>query len=168
MPQPAPGTPDRAGRRPLRIYLAAPLFTQTERLANRSLAAGLERELPGAAVTLPQDFKTAGRYNDRRSYRTLFARCLAAIDTADAVVAVLDGADADSGVAFEVGYAYARRVPVVAVRTDYRAGADRGVNAMLSQAAGRFVFDMAFREDPVALARDVAARLRSLLGNAEA
>jgi len=63
-----------------------------------------------------------------------------------------------------VGYAYARRVPVVGVRTDYRAGADRGVNMMLSQAAARFVFDMAFREDPAALAREVAAKLRQVLG----
>jgi len=147
----------------MKVYLAAPLFTQTERMANRSLAAGIERELPGATVVLPQDFKVSGKYNDRKNYRVLFAKCLEAIDTADALVAVLDGADADSGVGFEVGYAYARRVPVVGIRTDYRAGQDRGVNVMLSQAAGRFVFDMAFRENPETLARDVANKLRQLL-----
>jgi nucleoside 2-deoxyribosyltransferase len=147
----------------IRVYLAAPLFTQTERRANRELAAGIERELPGSEVILPQDFKVSGKYNDRKNYRKLFGECLRAIESADAVVAVLDGADADSGVGFEVGYAYARRVPVVGVRTDYRAGQDRGTNVMLSQAAGRFVFDMAFREDPAALARDVAAKLRQLL-----
>ena len=147
----------------MKVYLAAPLFTQTERRANRELAALLEREIGGAEVILPQDFKVSGKYNDRKNYRLLFRKCLEAIERADAVVALLDGADADSGAGFEVGYAYARRVPVVGVRTDYRAGQDRGVNVMLSQAAGRFVFDMAFREDPAALARDIAAKLRSLL-----
>jgi nucleoside 2-deoxyribosyltransferase len=157
------GVRDAAGAGRLRIYLAAPLFAQTERIANRDLAARLERELPGAKVILPQDFKVSDSYNDRKNYRFLFRSCLESIDTADALVAVLDGPDADSGVGFEVGYAYARRIPVVGVRTDYRAGQDRGVNLMLSQAAGRFVFDMAFQEDPGALARDVAAKLRQLL-----
>jgi nucleoside 2-deoxyribosyltransferase len=147
----------------VRVYLAAPLFNQTERLANRELAAGIERELPGAEVVLPQDFKVSGKYNDKKNYRVLFGKCLEAIDVADALVAVLDGADADSGVGFEVGYAFARRVPVIGVRTDYRAGQDRGVNVMLSQAAGRFVFDMAFQEDPGTLARDVAAKLKQIL-----
>ena len=151
--------------KPLCIYLAAPLFTQTERTFNRALAARLEEELagPGARVVLPQDFKMSGSYNDKRNFRHLFRKCLEAIDTADAMVAVLDGADADSGTAFEVGYAYARRVPVVGVRTDFRAGQDRGVNMMLSAAAGRFVFDMSFREDLDVLARDAAAKLRALL-----
>ncbi len=162
-PAPQPGTGNRRPGTRVRVYLAAPLFTQTERMANRALAASIEREMPGAVVVLPQDFKVAGKYNDRKNYRVLFAKCLEAIDTARAMVAILDGADADSGVGFEVGYAFARRVPVVGVRTDYRAGQDRGVNVMLSQAAGRFVFDMAFQEDPDSLARDVVAKLKQLL-----
>jgi nucleoside 2-deoxyribosyltransferase len=147
----------------VKVYLAAPLFTQTERMANRTLAANIERDLPGAVVILPQDFKVSGKYNDKKNYRVLFAKCLECIDTADALVAILDGADADSGVGFEVGYAFARRVPVIGVRTDYRAGQDRGVNVMLSQAAGRFVFDMAFQENPNSLARDIVAKLKQLL-----
>jgi len=160
----SPQTPDPEPRTPLKVYLAAPLFTQTERTFNRALAALLEEELAGAEVRLPQDFKVSGSFNEKRNFRHLFRRCLESIDTADVVVAILDGADADSGTAFEVGYAYARRVPVVAVRTDYRAGQERGVNMMLSQAAGRFVFDMAFREDPRALAREIAGKVRAVLG----
>ena len=163
MAKPTTGTRPPTPEVRVRVYLAAPLFTLNQRRANRGLAALLEKELPGAEVILPQDFKVSGKYNDRKNYRELFRLCLQAIERADAVVAVLDGADADSGVSFEVGYAYARRVPIVGVRTDYRAGQDRGVNVMLSQAAGRFVFDMAFREDPATLARDVAVKLRGLL-----
>jgi nucleoside 2-deoxyribosyltransferase len=147
----------------LKIHLAAPLFTLNERQWNRRLAAAIEEKLPEAAVMLPQDFRVEGRYNDPKTYADIFKKCLAEIDSADAVVAVLDGADADSGTAFEVGYAWARGVPVVGVRTDYRAGQDRGANLMCSRACARFVFDMSFREDLGALASDVARKLRAEL-----
>jgi len=147
----------------LKVYLAAPVFSQNERQWNRRLAAAVEKELPGAAVMLPQDFRVEGRYNDPKTYADIFKKCLAEIDAADAVVAVLDGADADSGTAFEVGYAWARGVPVIGVRTDYRAGQDRGANLMCSRACARFVFDMSFREDLGALASDVARKLRAEL-----
>ena len=48
----------------------------------------------------------------------------AAIDRCDALVAVLDGADVDSGTAAEVGYAFARRKPIVGYRGDVRLSAD--------------------------------------------
>lgn len=147
----------------LRIYLAAPVFTQNERQWNRRLAAAVGRQLPGADIVLPQDFRVEGRYNDPRTYGAIFGKCLTEIDSADAVVAVLDGADADSGTAFEVGYAFCRGVPVIGVRTDYRAGQDRGANLMCSRACARFVFDMSFREDLDALAADVARKLRAEL-----
>ena len=40
--------------------------------------------------------------------------------TADAVLAVLDGPDVDSGTAAEVGWAAAHRIPVVGWRSDFR------------------------------------------------
>jgi nucleoside 2-deoxyribosyltransferase len=48
------------------------------------------------------------------------------IDGADAVLAVLDGADVDSGTAAEIGYAYARGLPVVGIRLDLRTTGDPG------------------------------------------
>lgn len=52
------------------------------------------------------------------------ARNAELIRAADAVLAVLDGADVDSGVAAEVGYAAALARPVVGVRTDWRTSGD--------------------------------------------
>ncbi len=43
-----------------------------------------------------------------------------AIDNADALVAVLDGPDIDSGTAAEIGYAYARGLPILGYRSDFR------------------------------------------------
>lgn len=47
-----------------------------------------------------------------------------AIDSCDALVAVLDGVDVDSGTAAEIGYAYAREKPIVGYRGDFRLSAD--------------------------------------------
>jgi nucleoside 2-deoxyribosyltransferase len=47
-----------------------------------------------------------------------------AIDRADAVVAVLDGADVDSGTAAEIGYAFARGKRVIGYRSDVRLAGD--------------------------------------------
>ena len=66
--------------------------------------------------------------------------------SADALVAILDGADADSGTSFECGLAYALGIPIVAVRTDFRGGGDDlpgqalpTINLMLAQAVAAAV-----------------------------
>ena len=46
------------------------------------------------------------------------------IDTADGVVAVLDGVDVDSGTASEIGYAFARGKHIEGLRTDWRLAGD--------------------------------------------
>ena len=46
------------------------------------------------------------------------------IDECDAVFAVLDGTDVDSGTAAEIGYAFAKRKPTVGYRGDFRLSAD--------------------------------------------
>jgi nucleoside 2-deoxyribosyltransferase len=48
----------------------------------------------------------------------------ASIDAADAVFAILDGVDVDSGTAAEIGYGYARGKYVCGLRTDFRLAGD--------------------------------------------
>ena len=55
-----------------------------------------------------------------------------AINHSDAVVAVLDGVDTDSGTCIEMGYAKGQGKLVIGVRTDFRAGEDGGLNLMVS------------------------------------
>ena len=42
------------------------------------------------------------------------------LDWSEAVVAVMDGSDPDSGTAWERGYAYARGKPIITFRSDFR------------------------------------------------
>jgi nucleoside 2-deoxyribosyltransferase len=123
------------------IYLAGPLFTQAEWQWNAALAAKLRGS--GYEVVLPQDrAEPMLRGDEAFDGRVLFSGNLADIERVDVVVAVLDGADADSGTCWESGYAYKAGRPVIGLRTDLRAGGDdpkTAVNLMLSQSCSAFV-----------------------------
>ena len=111
----------------MRIYLAGPLFTTPEREWNVGLAARLRAG--GHEVFVPQDHPVA-----ERTGRAIFRRDLGGLDWADTVVAIMDGADPDSGTCWECGYAYARGKTVVLFRSDFRgSGDERDIpyNAML-------------------------------------
>jgi len=150
------------------IYLSAPLFAQVERRWNRELALALEERLPGVRVILPQDIRIHRRYNDPRNFPAMFRKCLEALDSARVVVAILDGPDADSGVAFEVGYARAKGKPIVGVRTDFRKNQDRGLNMMVGQALTRFCPVLSFNEHVGTLATEIVGKIRAVWGKAGA
>jgi nucleoside 2-deoxyribosyltransferase len=121
----------------MRLYVAGPLFTQAERAWNERLADALTSA--GHKVFLPQTEVKAITSLDAD---VIFQVDVDGVRSAQAVVAILDGADPDSGTCFECGIAYALGIPIVAVRTDFRAGGDAlpgqklaSINLMLSQAA---------------------------------
>jgi nucleoside 2-deoxyribosyltransferase len=122
----------------IRIYLAGPLgFSEAGRhFYNRVLIPHVARL--GGEVLDPWTLTDAGRIRTvqrmpyglakREAWRKLNlemgATNRAAIDAADAVVAVLDGTDVDSGTAAEIGYAFARGKRIVGYRGDFRLSAD--------------------------------------------
>lgn len=117
-----------------RIYLAAPLFSEAERIYNHQLADLLAQNL--FDVYLPQEAGDDSDLRETAEQYNLFCRNLQALRDADIIVAVIDGADADSGTAWEMGYAHALNKPVYALRTDFRrAGIFEHVNLMLEQSA---------------------------------
>ncbi|MGB7283194.1 MAG: nucleoside 2-deoxyribosyltransferase [Candidatus Acidiferrum sp.] len=97
----------------MRIYLAGGLFTLAERLFNNELATQLR--LKGYAVFNPQE-------NEPREFSTgaIFTMDKSGIDRSDVILANMDGADPDSGTAWECGYGYAKGKMVVTYRTDFR------------------------------------------------
>lgn len=122
-----------------RIYYAGPLFTKAERDWNEWLAAALEAR--GYQVALPQVQVTAFVTPERIDFAGIFSACIEQIKAMDAVVAIFDGPDVDSGTAFECGYAYAIGKPIIGVRTDLRSnGEEKGLNTMLSRCCQQFVY----------------------------
>jgi nucleoside 2-deoxyribosyltransferase len=129
----------------MKLYFAGPLFTTPERTWNAEVTAALRAA--GHDVFLPQE-KEPGK-----DAAGIFATDVGGIDSADGLVAIMDGADPDSGTSWEVGYAY-RKKPIVLVRTDMRGNAGSGgsgYNAMLTESA-------TIRVDAVAAPIDRVAR----------
>ncbi len=117
-----------------RIYLAAPLFSEAEKWFNVQLYEMLTGGL--FEVYLPQEIGDDTHCRDTGAHARIFKSHMAALHAADAVVAVIDGSDADSGTSWEMGYASALGKPVVAIRTDFRmAGHHERVNLMLEQSS---------------------------------
>lgn len=113
------------------VYLAAPLFSEAELDFNRMLRDEIKSS--GFNVFLPQeDSNNVKDRDDRQSI--IFSKNEAAIESSDIIVAVVDGADVDSGTAWEIGYAYARGKPILGLRTDFRTlGIEGTVNLMIER-----------------------------------
>jgi nucleoside 2-deoxyribosyltransferase len=147
----------------MHIYFAGPLFTQAERAWNAAVARSLQAG--GHTVFLPQtEVQTIGTLDAD----AIFKVDIDGVRSADALVAILDGADADSGTCFECGIAFTLGIPIVGVRTDFRGGGDAlpgqrlaTVNLMLAQAVTAIVHV----PDPSASAEMFAAAiLKALAG----
>ena len=128
----------------MKVYVASPLgFSAPGRLWSDEVLhpllekAGIEILDPwadqgdlGTGLAMP-----AGDERVRSLFaasRDLAQKNFAMVRAADAVLAVLDGTDVDSGTATEMGYACALGTPVVGLRTDFRQAGDHdGVNVNL-------------------------------------
>lgn len=121
----------------MRIYVAGPLFTAAEREFNARLAARLEGA--GYRVFLPQRDTSQDHAGSGYAAR-IFQADLEGLNGADVVLAVCDGIPVDDGTAWEVGYAFARGLPVVGLRTDSRMfGREEQVNLMIQESVTAMV-----------------------------
>ncbi len=109
----------------MRVYLAAPLFSQAEREFNEKIKSRLLED--GFTAFLPQE----------ECSQNVFDCCIENLEKSDAVVAVFDGPQVDDGTAFECGYAFAKGIPVVGLRTDFRRVGEftNEINTMLENCA---------------------------------
>ncbi|MBO4552369.1 MAG: nucleoside 2-deoxyribosyltransferase [Candidatus Methanomethylophilaceae archaeon] len=123
----------------MRIYFAAPLFSQAEREFNSKVAAELRKE--GFDVFLPQENSVIDGIPDtdekrRRLLTGFFAKDIEAIESSDVLLIVLDGRVPDEGATFELGYAYARGKICVGLKTDSRVSEMGTDNAMIVGSLG--------------------------------
>lgn len=119
----------------MKIYLAGPLFSEAEQDWLRSLKGRLQ-DL-GYDVVWPYElFNQAevASWGDAAS-RRIMEGCRGALMACDLVVALLDGTQVDDGTAWELGFAHAKGLPAVGIRTDTRyCGETPGarINAMIA------------------------------------
>lgn len=121
------------------MVIFGPLFTQAERTWNRILAAAIQKASEARfQVILPQEEtrKLLKANSSAASEQDAIAGvCFDNAVRADVAVAILDGADADSGTCIEIGWRKGQdpSAPVIGLRTDSRISEDQGLNLMLSR-----------------------------------
>lgn len=121
----------------IKTYLAAPLFNDRERAFNTALAAILSTHcdvfLPQRDGLLLADLLADGIPLDIAETR-IFERDRVALSECEMLIAVLDGAHIDEGVAFEIGFANARGCLCLGLQSDTRRALPSGNNPMIGQA----------------------------------
>lgn len=137
----------------MRIYLAGPLFSEAERawmktIQQRILSQALD---PDSTVQVIWPYELLS--NDdiaalgNRAGQEIFARCKSELESADVLVACLDGTQVDDGTAWEIGYFFRHREgnahrSIIGIRTDARnAGETKTsvVNAMIENSCDLIV-----------------------------
>ena len=123
----------------MKIYFAAPLFSEAEREFNVKVTKELRKE--GFDVFLPQEHSEITEVPDtdekRRKLLTgFFTNDIEAIDGCDIFLIVLDGRVPDEGACFELGYAYAKGKICVGLKTDTRVSEMGTDNAMIVGSLG--------------------------------
>jgi nucleoside 2-deoxyribosyltransferase len=128
-----------------KVYLAAPLFSETELSFNRSLRDKLS-DL--ADVYLPQDDGellvelVREGVPVEQAKRRIFQSDIVAIEGCDILVIVMDGRIIDEGACFELGYAFSRGKACVGIKTDVRSLLPFGDNPMVECALQRIFRDV--------------------------
>lgn len=125
-----------------RVYLAAPLFNEAELSYNRELKKALS---PYFDVFLPQedglllrDISSESISNDLAEGK-IFNADITAMNNSDIIIAVLNGAHIDEGVAFELGYCFAKGKRCIGIKEDVRQALPTGNNPMISKSCEKIL-----------------------------
>jgi Nucleoside 2-deoxyribosyltransferase len=116
------------------IYQAGPLFTEAEQDWHKKLMR--ELRLARYSVIWAGDLLSAEAVEatGEKAFELIFDSCKSAIDRCTYMLALLDGSQVDDGTAWEIGYAYAKGLPIYGIRTDFRQSGDTKfgrVNSMI-------------------------------------
>lgn len=161
----------------LSIYMAGGLFDIATRIFNLALAKALREIYPEANVILPQE-EAAKYFSDNNIFdmEGCSKHCADQASTCDVILGNLDGADADSGTALEIGIALwpknqgvqiPERPIVICYRTDFRTSLQHevGINGMFNL-ADKILYEPAYvtaEEDMAIFISDLAKNIATAI-----
>lgn len=146
----------------MKVYIASPLFSETERLLNRSICAAIESLCD---VHLPQrdgplvERAIAEGISPIEAGRLAYDSDIDAIRRCDIVIAVLDGRAIDEGVCVEMGFAKALGKHIVGFKTDTRRTLPWGNNPMVEGCVDTWVHSTVLLSNYLTQMRVSAQRL---------
>ena len=103
------------------VYVAGPLFSQAERDFLEKVVDCLAQTAhldPVKHFFLPH--RDGGELGKGPTRQYIFNLDISKINSADVIIALLDGQDSESGTCIELGYAYALNKKIFGILTDFR------------------------------------------------
>jgi nucleoside 2-deoxyribosyltransferase len=146
----------------MKIYIAGPLFTLAERRFNEELGSAIREMDKDIEIILPQ-YETGKMAGSPDFVKKAFRFCLQSVNECDVIVSILDGSDVDSGTCVELGYAYARKKPIIGLRTDFRLSEDRGLNLMVANICTRLIMKSSLTSNINEIAREIVNILHQVV-----
>jgi len=98
----------------MKVYIAGPLCNEKERKFVEEIDK-ICREF-GFQTFLPH--RDAGLWKNLKDTKTIAQRDLEGFKDCDLVIASLNGFNIGAGTAWEMGYAFSKNIPVIAIKTD--------------------------------------------------
>ena len=98
----------------MKIYIAGPLCLKQEREFLEEIDK-LCKNL-GFQTFLPH--RDCGLWNNKKKFKEIADCDLNGFKECDIVIANLNGFNVGAGTAWEMGYAYAKQIPIIAIKTD--------------------------------------------------
>ena len=152
-----------------KAYFASPLFSEMEILFNTMLVDKIRKVYPALEMYVPQEQD----FNDKSSYAdsTIIAKAdTDALLASDVLIAVLDGATIDVGVASEIGVAYQAGIPILGLYTDSRqqgASNPKKIEALAEIAESQFSYINLYTVGLVKLNGEIVDSTEKLVVNLE-
>lgn len=150
----------------MKAYFASPLFSEMEQMYNEYLVKEIRQNFPQLEMYVPQE---QASINDKSQYAdsVLIAKTdTDALLASNIMIAVLDGAGIDVGVATEIGVAYQAGIPVIALYTDSRQqGADnqQKLDALQTIAESQFSYINLYTVGLIKMNGEIVANREALI-----
>lgn len=96
------------------IYIAGPFFTDRERALLKKVIHRTKEAYPNEELFIPMEhfIPNGENLSNNEWAEAVFKMDVAALDKSDLVIASYLGLRSDTGTAWEIGYAYAKGIPV--------------------------------------------------------